>query len=177
MPDWPECGQFADYRAAESEVRRFDKVAWRIDNRSTPRAREDGMTSKEGRASGVRPFVVRASRGYGPRRPIERSNLRFGRNVFVAGLVFTGMLCANLLIFGHLASRDLGNRMRKEATSAAQARAGQIARDLAGQGQFDLYRRHEEITTLSEYISQVLTREHYVRSVTLYDAADRPIAH
>jgi signal transduction histidine kinase len=135
------------------------------------------MTAQEGRTPAGRPFVVRAPRSNNQRRPIERSNLRFGRNVFIAGLVFAGMLCANLLIFGHLVFRDLGNRMRKEAINAAQARAVQIARDLAEQGQIDLYRIHQKITTLSEYISQVLTREHYVRTVTLYDASDRPVAH
>ncbi len=110
-------------------------------------------------------------------RPIECSRPTYRRDLLLAGAVFSVLLCVNLLLVGHLVFRDLGNRMRKEAISGANARAVQLARNLADQGQIDLYRVHQKITTISEYVEQILTRERYVRSVTLYDANDRPVSH
>src|SRR5712691_947689 len=108
-------------------------------------------------------------------RPIECSRPHYRRNLLLAALVFSALLFVNLLVFGHLIFRDLGNRMRKEAISGASARAIQIAQKLSEEGLIDLFRVHQRITVFSEYVKQVLTREHYVNTVTIYDDAGRTV--
>ena len=104
-------------------------------------------------------------------RPVERSRPQYRRSLIFAGAIFTALLCGNLTIFGHLVFRDLGDRMRKEAVSGAKRRAVEIARKLAEQGQIKLYRRHIRETVFSSYIDQVLTEEHFVHTVSVYDTA------
>jgi len=111
----------------------------------------------------------------GAHKPIERSKPTYARSLLLAGVVFAGLLCGNLFVFGHLAFLDLGSRVYKEAISGASARALQLAQALAEQGRIDLYRIHERSTILSEYVEEVLTRERHVTTVTLYDAEDRPV--
>lgn len=89
--------------------------------------------------------------------------------------MFSILLGLNLLVSAHLVFRDLGNRMRKEAISGASARALQIAQKLAEEGQIDLYRVHQRITVISEYVKQVLTRERFVNAVSIYDAENRSV--
>ena len=106
-------------------------------------------------------------------KPIECSRPQYRRKLLAAGLGFSARLCANPFTLGHLAFRDLGARMRAEAISKASARALELARKLADEGQIDLIRVQERITTISEHVNQILTGEHYVRTVTIYDAAGR----
>lgn len=89
--------------------------------------------------------------------------------------MFSILLIINLLVSANLVFRDLGNRMSKEAISGAKARALQLAQKLADEGHIDLYRVHQRITVISEYMKQVLTRERFVNAVSLYDAEDRSV--
>jgi signal transduction histidine kinase len=84
-------------------------------------------------------------------------------------------LSSNLLVFGQLVFRDLGARMRKEAISGARDRALQLAQRLADEGQIDLYKVHQKVTVVSEYVKEVLTRDWHVKEFTLYDAGNRAI--
>ena len=67
-------------------------------------------------------------------RPIECSRPQTRRSLVLAALVFSALLATTLLTFGHLAFRDLGDRMRKEVITKANDRAVELARKLAEEG-------------------------------------------
>ena len=108
-------------------------------------------------------------------RPIECSRPHTWRSLALAALVFSALLATTLLTFGHLVFRDLGDRMRKEVITKANARAVELARKLADEGQIDLYQVHRRMTTFSQYVNEILTSETYVTAVTIYDAAGRTV--
>lgn len=108
-------------------------------------------------------------------RPIECSRLHTRRSLALAALVFSALLGTTLLTFGHLVFRDLGERMRKEVITKANARALDLALKLEEEGQIDLYQVHRRMTTFSQYVDEILTRETYVTAVTIYDAAGRTV--
>ena len=108
-------------------------------------------------------------------RPIERSRPHTARSLVLAALVFSALLGTTLLTFGHLVFRDLGDRMRKETITKANARAVELAMKLAQEGQIDLYQVHRRMTTFSQYVNEILTSETYVTAVTIYDAAGRTV--
>lgn len=106
-------------------------------------------------------------------KPIEASRPHSRGSLLLAAVVFSGLLLANLFIFGHLIFRDLGDRMRKEVLSGAQHRALEIARRLAEQGEIELYRVHARRTVFSSYLNQVLTGERFVTTITVFDSTGR----
>src|SRR5215831_18645674 len=101
--------------------------------------------------------------------PIERSRPHYRRSLLIATVVFSGPLCANLFIFGHLAFLDLGHRMRKEVVSRAKERAIEIAKKLSEDGEVNLFRLHSTRYVTSKYLEGALLGERYVTTVTLYD--------
>jgi signal transduction histidine kinase len=110
-------------------------------------------------------------------RPIERSRPQTWRSLVLAALVFSALLATTLLTFGHLVFRDLGDRMRKEVITKANDRAVDLAMKLAQEGQIDLYQVHRRMTTFSQYVNEILTRETYVTAVTIYDSAGRTVGY